>query len=213
MGDGVGLRELKKQRTRRAISEAAIRLFLERGYDSVSIVDIAAAAEVSKRTLFQYFPSKDDLVVHRIADHQDEMARYVRDREESRSPLDAVQHGWLDALRRHDAATGLCDLPEVVAFYRLILDTDSLAARLRRYTDHSGRLLAEALEQAGYPQLIARLTACQLTAVQELLMQDNARQIASGRTVDEVHTEAIAAVEQAITLLRNGIHPPPAPGH
>ncbi|MCX4094616.1 TetR/AcrR family transcriptional regulator [Nocardia sp. alder85J] len=205
MGDELGLRELKKQRTRRAISEAAIRLFVERGYDNVSVVDVAAAAEVSKRTLFAYFPSKEDLVVHRFADHQDELARYVRDRAAGQLPLDALELGWLDALHRHDAATGLCDLPEVVTFYRLILDTDSLAARLRRYTGRAELLLADELEQAGYPRLTARLTACQLTALQELLMADNARRIAAGQPADDVHAEAVTAVAHAFTLLRDGV--------
>ncbi|WP_329409506.1 TetR/AcrR family transcriptional regulator [Nocardia vinacea] len=65
----MGLRERKKRHTRAAISDAAIRLFLADGFDAVSVVDIAATAEVSKRTLFKYFPSKEDLVVHRFADH------------------------------------------------------------------------------------------------------------------------------------------------
>lgn len=81
MSEPAGLRERKKQRTREAIAAAAIALFLERGFDQVSVADVAAAAEVSKRTLFKYFPSKEDLVVQRFADHQDESARHVRARE------------------------------------------------------------------------------------------------------------------------------------
>ena len=81
-----GLRERKKARTHQAISEAAIALFLARGYDAVSVAEIAEAAEVSKRTLFAYFPSKDELVLHRFADHQDEAARVVRDRPAGTDP-------------------------------------------------------------------------------------------------------------------------------
>jgi AcrR family transcriptional regulator len=69
-----GLRERKKAKTRSAISEAAISMFLERGYDQVSVAEIAAAAEVTKSTVFVYFPSKDDLVLHCIADHIDQSA-------------------------------------------------------------------------------------------------------------------------------------------
>ena len=77
-----GLRERKKERTRRAISEAAIELFLRRGYDAVPVSEIAEAAEVSKRTLFAYFPTKDELVLHRFADHEDESAAGVEDAQE-----------------------------------------------------------------------------------------------------------------------------------
>ena len=75
-----GLRERKKQRTHAAISEAAIALFLEHGFNQVSVAQVAEAAEVSKRTLFAYFPTKEDLVVHRLADHETEFARVVRAR-------------------------------------------------------------------------------------------------------------------------------------
>ena len=99
----MGLRDRKKARTRDAISGAAIALFLQRGYDAVSIAEIAAAAEVSRRTLFAYFPTKDDLVLHRFADHEDEAARVVRAREPDVAPLDALHRHlgrpWSAAIR------------------------------------------------------------------------------------------------------------------
>ncbi|GAA4529027.1 TetR/AcrR family transcriptional regulator [Amycolatopsis samaneae] len=208
MSEEVGLRELKKQRTRQAISEAAIRMFLENGFDDVSVVEVAAAAEVSKRTLFKYFPSKEDLVVHRFADHKDELARYVRDREPGEAPLDALERGWLDALRRHDEATGLCDRPGVKAFFRLVLDTAGLTARLKQHYTHAERLLADALEETGYPRRTARLAACQITAVQGLLVSDTAQEVASGRSAEEVHPEAATALREALALLRDGLRPP-----
>ncbi len=70
-----GLRERKKARTRKALSDTAIALFLERGFAGVSVAEAAAAAEVSKPTLFRSFPAKEDLVLHRFADHRDEPAR------------------------------------------------------------------------------------------------------------------------------------------
>jgi len=116
-----GLRERKKARTRSGISAAAIALFLERGYDQVSVAEVAEAAEVSKRTLFAYFPTKDDLVLHRFADHEDEPARVVRARGSGVAPLTALHQHLRAALGRRDPITGLCDHPEVVRFYRLVV--------------------------------------------------------------------------------------------
>ena len=119
----MGLRERKKARTRDAISGAAIALFLERGYDAVSVAEIAEAAEVSKRTLFAYFPAKHDLVLHRFADHEDEPARVVREREPGVAPLEALRRylrgRWTSAIRSPGCATtracsgstGCCSTP------------------------------------------------------------------------------------------------------
>ncbi|TDU83486.1 TetR family transcriptional regulator [Kribbella voronezhensis] len=71
------LRNRKKQQTHDALSAAAIALFLERGFDQVSVADIAAAAHVSKPTLFKYFATKQDLVLHRIADHAHQSAHLL----------------------------------------------------------------------------------------------------------------------------------------
>jgi len=72
VADHPGLRQRQAQRTREAIQDAATRLFLASGFHAVSVDEIAAAAEVSKRTLFKYFPSKEDLVIGGFADHADE---------------------------------------------------------------------------------------------------------------------------------------------
>ncbi|NEB81125.1 TetR family transcriptional regulator, partial [Streptomyces sp. SID14478] len=103
-----GLRERKKQRTRQTLSETAIRLFLEKGYDKVSVAEVAAAAEVSKPTLFRYFAAKEDLVLHTFADHEDEAARVVAGRADGESALGALRRHHLAGLERRDPVTGLC---------------------------------------------------------------------------------------------------------
>lgn len=84
-GSVPGLRERKKQLTYQAVSDAAIAMFLERGFDKVSVAEVAAAADISKPTLFRYFPAKEDLVLHRFADHEDESARVVAERPPARA--------------------------------------------------------------------------------------------------------------------------------
>ncbi|MEV6737811.1 TetR family transcriptional regulator [Streptomyces sp. NPDC051104] len=201
-----GLRERKKQRTRAAISEAAITLFLEHGFNQVSVAQVAEAAEVSKRTLFAYFPAKEDLVVHRLADHETEIARVVRTRPPGTAPLAAVRENFLRGLRERDPFTGLNDHPEVRRLLRMILDAPSLVARMERFKTGAERALAEALrETAETPELTARLAAVQIVAVHWALAQDNAERLAYGEPADERYAGAVADAEHAFALLENGL--------
>lgn len=201
-----GLRERKKRRTHAAISEAAITLFLEHGFNQVSVAQVAEAAEVSKRTLFAYFPAKEDLVVHRLADHETEMARVVRARPPRTAPLTALREHFLDGLRERDPITGLNDAPQVRKLHRMILDTPSLVARMERFKGGAERALAQALrETADVPELTARLAAVQIVAVHWALAQDNAERLAYGEPADERYAGAVADAEHAFALLRNGL--------
>jgi AcrR family transcriptional regulator len=83
------LRELKKRRTREAIADAALELFLERGFDAVTIADVAERAEVDMKTIYNYFTSKPDLFYHRLEAFQDSLVAAVRDREPGESALSA----------------------------------------------------------------------------------------------------------------------------
>jgi AcrR family transcriptional regulator len=195
-----GLRARKKARTRDAIADAAISLFLAHGFDDVSVTDIAAAAEVSKPTLFRYFGTKEDLVLHRFADHNGEAARVVRGRRSGVSPLTALQLHFRAGLDRYEPVTGLNDHPEVVAFHRLVFTTPSLAGRLTRYLLDDEEALAGALG-AGVE---ARLRAAQVLAVERVLARTNWQKVADGRTARDVHPEAVADADLAFAQLRFG---------
>lgn len=205
MSGEVGLRERKKQQTYRAISEAAIALFLERGFDGVSVAEVAAAADVSKPTLFRYFPAKEDLVLHRFADHEDEAARVVAARPAGVSPLDALYRHFIDGLERRDPVTGLNDDERVLAYHRLLYGTPSLVARLYAYQGRSERALAGALAAALGGGLGVRLAAGQIVAVQRILAEENWRRIAAGESAERVRPDAVAAAELAFAQLRGGI--------
>ncbi|MET9348370.1 TetR/AcrR family transcriptional regulator [Streptomyces termitum] len=197
MSEPTGLRARKKERTRDAIGDAAVALFLERGFDGVSVNDIAAVAEVSKPTLFRYFPTKEDLVLHRFADHQGEAARVVRDRAPGTGPVAALHRHFRAGLDRYDPVTGLNDHPQVVAFHRLVFTTPSLAARLARYLEEDEEALADALGEG----VRARLRAAQVLAVRRVLARTNWQRIADGRTARAVHPEAVADAELAFGQL------------
>ncbi|HEX2316262.1 MAG TPA: TetR family transcriptional regulator [Thermomonospora sp.] len=199
-----GLRDLKRRRVHETISRTAIALFLERGFDAVPVAEVAAAAEVSKPTLFKYFATKEDLALHRITDHLGEPARVVRGRAPGQDPLEALRSHFLDGLERRDPITGLNDDPEVVAYHGMVFMTPSLVARLWFYMAQDEELLAEALAEAAEP-LTARLLAGQILAVQRVLARDTWRRLVDGRTADELHPEAVAAAERAFGLLRSGV--------
>src|SRR2546423_5445453 len=89
MSQTPGLRERKKQRTRELIAETARRLFAERGFDRVTVAKVARAAEVSEQTVFNYFPTKEDLVFWRLETFEHELLAAIRERESGESVLQA----------------------------------------------------------------------------------------------------------------------------
>jgi AcrR family transcriptional regulator len=199
----ISLRERKKQLTYEAVSEAAISMFLERGFDKVSVAEVAAAADISKPTLFRYFPAKEDLVLHRFADHEDEAARVVDGRPDGTTPLDALRRHFLDGLERRDPVTGLCDHPAVLAFHRLLYGTPSLVARLYAYQGRSEAALARALDPA--TPVAARLAAGQIIAVLRILAEENWRRIDAGESTGQVYGDAVEAAGLAFAQLESGL--------
>lgn len=203
----MGLRERKRRRTHDALSEAAISLFLARGYDQVSVADVAAAAEVSKPTLFKYFASKEDLVLHRIGDHAGEAARVVRAGRPALTALAALRQHFLDGLARHEPVTGLNDNAEVLAYHRMVFDTPALTARVARYAAKDEDALAEALAETSEmgDDLTARLAAAQIIAVQRVLARENWRELTGGRSAAQVYPFAVDAADRAFDLLSEGL--------
>jgi AcrR family transcriptional regulator len=205
MTEPAGLRERKKARVRETIAATAIRMFLESEFDQVSITDIAREADVSRRTLFAYFPRKEDLVLQRFADHEDEAARIVRARRPDQPPLDSLRAALLDRLRDRDPSTGLNDDPEIMAFLKLISGTESLAARVMRYTAHGTDALAEALRGSGLDPLTARLTAAQVIVVERELFFMNHECLENGESAADRYPDAVRAINRAFDLLRDGL--------
>lgn len=146
MPDDLGRRERKKQATRHALVAAAIRLFTERGYDETSVADIAEAADVSKRTFFLHFPTKEDVL---LADADDRVALAVRaiaDRTSDTSLRDALAN----AADRMITNTAEGDLPAGLAALRarLVVTTPAVQARILHTTFAAQARIATALRDA-----------------------------------------------------------------
>jgi AcrR family transcriptional regulator len=101
-----GLRERKKQRTRETIARVAVELFSERGYHATTLAEIAEAADVSTRTIFSYFPSKEDILFCDFPDLKDALARALAERPPGTDALEAVRGFVLSLDHRCGATSG-----------------------------------------------------------------------------------------------------------
>jgi len=187
----LGRRERKKAATRQAIADAALRLFLERGYDQVGIRDIADAADVSTTTLFKHFTGKEALVFDQDEDREAGLVAAVRNR--------PAGQAILDALRRHvlDTYLPIAAHPQRAGFTHLVETTPALRAYAERmWTRHAGRLAAAIADEVGADQ---DDLAC--AALARFVLEIPA--LAGGRP------DRRAAVETIFDLLARGWEPPP----
>lgn len=141
----VGRRERKKAITRKSLADAALRLFLDRGYDQVSVKDVADAADVSVTTLFKHFPSKEALVFDEDDDIEAGLVAAVHDRD----PGESIPQ----ALRAHILAiTPDSKQPEFAEFIRMTRDTPALRDYGHRMWMRHETALARAIsEEIGAP--------------------------------------------------------------
>jgi AcrR family transcriptional regulator len=144
-----GLRERKKEQTRAAIAHAAVGLFLERGYDHVSIADIAAAAGVAKMTVTNYFPAKEDLVISAGGSVVPDLAGVVRGRRPGEPVLAALLRFVRAELDARAEWTALHD--GVTQFTRMSMASPALSEAFARKWDGLQADLAQALEEATRP--------------------------------------------------------------
>ncbi|MEU8661039.1 TetR/AcrR family transcriptional regulator [Actinoplanes philippinensis] len=140
----VGRRERKKAATRQAIADAALRLFLEHGYDRVSLREIADAADVSTTTLFKHFSGKEALVFDREQDNEAQLIAAVRGRAAGQDVVGALRDHLLDAylpVARH---------PQMAEFVALVDATPALRSYAERmWTRHTDSLGAAIAEECG----------------------------------------------------------------
>ncbi|MDN3265325.1 helix-turn-helix domain-containing protein [Streptomyces sp. CSDS2] len=150
-----GRRERKKAATRQKIADAALRLFLERGYEAVGIRDVAAEADVAVTTLFAHFPSKEALVFDQDQDFERRLGRAVTDRAPG-EPLIPALRRETEALVRHCTGDGAAPIWRMIDGSRTLLEYEQ-SMRLR----HAESLAAAIAADLGLPPAT---TACRTIA-------------------------------------------------
>lgn len=196
----MGLREEKKQRTRAALADAAMALFTERGFDQVTVAEVAAAAGVSVNTAFNYFPTKEDLFFDRQGEVEERLAGWVRERTRGRSPSQAVRDGVLRALAEGDPTIGLS--AEAEAFWRTVDASPALRARARVISERAEAALTAALAEEAPPgDPLPRLLAGALAGTFRAVVAEIRHRLADGEDVAAVRVEMTAAVQRMFDAL------------
>ncbi|MEV5704271.1 helix-turn-helix domain-containing protein [Actinoallomurus sp. NPDC052274] len=192
----VGRRERKKAATRQAIADAALRLFLERGYERVSIRDIADAADVSPATVFKHFTGKEALVFDQAEARESELIAAVRQRTAGQSILNALRQHVLDTW------LPIAAHPQRAEFINLVDSTPALRAYAERmWTRHTDALGAAIADELGVDH-------------DDLACATLARFVLEVPALARGRQDRRAAVETIFDVLAHGWRPPnesPAP--
>jgi AcrR family transcriptional regulator len=205
----VGLRERKKEQTRQSIAETAWRLFAERGYDRVSVAEIARAAEVAEATVFNYFPTKEDLFYSRLEAFGDQLVEAIGARPPGEPALAAFGRFMLDSggwLRQAEAGdTAAMDRLRTVN--RLIAASPDLQAREQLAIARSTRALADLLADqtgAGPDDIAPKVAANALMGVHRALLDEVRRRVLAGEEPARLAADIRALTRQALALLEHG---------
>jgi AcrR family transcriptional regulator len=205
MSSESGLRERKKQRTRELIAETARRLFTERGFDAVTVAEVARAADVSEGTVFNYFPTKEDLFYGGMATFEAQLVDAVRQRPAGESVLAGFRRFLLDR------SAGLAAKETAAAIdraARLVGASPALQRRERELvaqaTDALAGLIAEELG-AGAHDVEAWTVANALMGVQRALVARVRAQVLGGRHGPGLAADARSQAERAFARLEAGL--------
>jgi AcrR family transcriptional regulator len=193
-----GLRERRKRETRQAISDIATGMFASRGFDQVTIAEIAAAAGVAKMTVTNYFPRKEDLVFDRAEGIIRHLADVIATRAPGESLLAAVRRDYADAVARGDVTLGLSS----PAFAQMIQDAPALASRALEMLNQREQALGDAIAaETGTDSPQQRVVAALLVSVHRVLSAEAFRRSLAGQPREEILAALAAAATAAFDLL------------
>ncbi|EFL34899.1 tetR-family transcriptional regulator [Streptomyces viridochromogenes DSM 40736] len=197
-----GLRERKKRETRQRISDIATGLFLERGFVTVTIADVAEAADVSVNTVYNYFPAKEDLFFDRSEGVVDRLSRWVRARDVGESAAAAVLRELRDEVEAVSPRVGLIEGYD--RFMKVIHEAPPLRSRLWAIQQEvQDKLKATLREETGAADddPMPTLIAGQLNWLHQTVMGTIARAMVAGRDRDEVSRETLVLLDEMEGLL------------
>jgi AcrR family transcriptional regulator len=195
----MGLREFKKEQTRQAIADMALHLFVERGFDHVTVAEVAEAAGVSEKTVFNYFPTKEDLFFDEVDEREAALLAAIRDRR----PDESIPA----ALRRHQVADcgRMCN-PGFAGFARLIEESPALRAKELAVMARFTRTLGEVLErELGCSEFEARVAASLLVGVHWQFFVTARKRALAGRHGPAAARRLRADLDCAYELLDHGL--------
>ncbi|MFI7100285.1 TetR/AcrR family transcriptional regulator [Streptomyces sp. NPDC050161] len=202
--DGLTLRERKKRRTRQRISGEATRLFIERGFEQVTVAEIARAAEVSTMTVFNYFPRKEDLFLDRIPEAGELVVRAIRGRGPEETPLDALRRLGRDLLAERHPLAGVGE--GFAHFWRTVAESAALRARGREAIEElEGLLAAELARAAGDDGPEPRLSAALIVGGWRAVYAEALARQLDGDPVDAVAVDYAEALERTFDALERAL--------
>lgn len=201
-----GLRERKKRQTREAIAQAAADLFAQRGFDAVTVEDVAQAADVSRQTVFNYFPSKEQMLFDRDAEIERALVTAVRDR----GPDTSLVGVFRDHTRSFWLAFGqtLSHGPAPHGFWEIVQASPALrdyaeASFARHARSVAGQLALE--RDLGDDDPVCQATARALCGVNVAILTYGLDRLIRGDDGRRVVEDALARAEEAYDLLEHGL--------
>jgi len=196
---GVGLRESKKLHTRQEIADRAMQLFAQRGFDHVTVAEVAKAANVSEKTVYNYFPTKEDLFFDEVPEREAALVAAVTGRREGESVLQAL----------HRLQTVECprlSSPGFATFARIIEESTALKAKELEVMSHFVQVLTETLEtELTVDERDARLAAGLLVSVHRQLFRAARKQALAGKHGPAAARRLRADLDRAYHLLEHGL--------
>lgn len=198
-----GLRERKKRATRQLIADIASMLFVERGFDQVTVAEIAEAVGVSKMTVFNYFPRKEDLFLDRHADRLRELEEVVRERPRGESAVAALRRHQHELLAARHPLSGAIEGAH--GFWLVLRTSPALTARFHEQEREIGVALAAVLTKetgdASRSRMVAGLLAVAITTV----FATAVGRLVDGDDAGEVQRDQVAVIDQAFDFVENGV--------